>query len=432
MRLALTYLRLALAGLLLFDLQSCSHNPADLPAPAATIQKQELTITEAQTWYQSNYASTFSSSSSNSSSPASATSGSRNSSLSQTHLVWAHALTVGQGAQKLVLVPLVGDQTLFAGRPWQGTRYLVVTKNDNQALDGNLLELLLRRTTTPVDTVALFTSLYHNYHEGHPAALGQGEGYIITYTPDYHYIAGKHFRNGQLLAGNARLKFFPTGSSSHLKGGSPTSPQAPSGSGTFPTGPIANATNGGTCMAYYNSGNGGGAYIDSIGDCGGGNYVYDGNPDTTMPDIGGSYSGPGDYGGTGDSGGSGGSGSGGDNFPSGIINAPATVQQTTPTLGNYSATLAISPHFYQVINVKVELDTNTKDLKKVVVTLNGVVWFSKITQVGDGTLTSYDAATDTYSFRVDFQKDLGGYWSSQETIYGTISPSHGVGTLTIP
>ncbi|WP_375416219.1 hypothetical protein [uncultured Hymenobacter sp.] len=146
----------------------------------------------------------------------------------------------------------------------------------------------------------------------------------------------------------------------------------------------------------------------------------------------------GDYGGGGGDGGGGGGGSGsgggtsGTSFPNGIYDELATVQQTTPTLGNYAATLRLSPNTYQVINVKVELNTVTKDLKKIVVTLNGVTWLTKVTQVGDGTLTKYNATTDTYSFQVGLLKEVGGVWSTTKTIYGTISPTRGVGTLTIP
>lgn len=150
---------------------------------------------------------------------------------------------------------------------------------------------------------------------------------------------------------------------------------------------------------------------------------------------GGGYGGGGGYGSGG--GGSSGDGSGGGygsgtSFPNGFYDEAATIQQTIPTLGNYAATLLLRTSLYQVINVKVELDTTTKDLKKIVVTLNGVTWLTKITQVGDGTLTSYNAATDTYSFQVGLLKEIGGAWSTTRTIYGTISPSHGVGTLTIP
>ena len=66
------------------------------------------------------------------------------------------------------------------------------------------------------------------------------------------------------------------------------------------------------------------------------------------------------------------------------------------------------------------------------VSLNGVVWFTKLTQMEDGTLTKYEPSTDTYSFQVTFQKVLGDIWSSQRTLYGTISPSHGFATLSIP
>ncbi len=148
-------------------------------------------------------------------------------------------------------------------------------------------------------------------------------------------------------------------------------------------------------------------------------------------DTGGDGGGGDGDGGGGWGGGGGGGGSGGTEFPTGI-DSPANVQEQTPTLGDYAVKLAISKNSYQVINVNVEIDRANHDLKKVQVTLNGIVWFTKLNQVGDGTLTGYDPNTDTYSFKVTYQKVLGDIWSDQVTMTGTISPRSGIGTLTIP
>jgi hypothetical protein len=65
------------------------------------------------------------------------------------------------------LVPLAGDHALFTHSPYAGPRYLIVAKTATNALEGSLLEVLLRRTAAPIDTLALFTGLYRNYRSGH-------------------------------------------------------------------------------------------------------------------------------------------------------------------------------------------------------------------------------------------------------------------------
>jgi len=216
-------------------------------------------------------------------------------------LVWAHAITLGQGSQRLVLVPMAGDQALFATRPWQGTRYLVVARNTARALNGNVLELLLRRASTPIDTLALFSDLYKGFVSGRVAAPAQVEGLVMLYSADYHYLTGRQFRNGQLLPGTPRLIFLPYDRNGRNKNKG-TSPRTPTQS---------RVTGGNVCTDWYNGTTG--AYITTTGDCT--NYVYDPNP-IDYGDSGGiNYgnagtpadvlSGPSGYGGT-----SGGSGSG--------------------------------------------------------------------------------------------------------------------------
>lgn len=147
-------------------------------------------------------------------------------------------------------------------------------------------------------------------------------------------------------------------------------------------------------------------------------------------------------GGSGDSGGWGGGGDGSMRGGStGGTSTPTTAQYglaiaqiipVTPELGNYGATLRVMDNRYQVIEAQVEIDTNAKDLKKVVVSLGGVVWMTKLVQNGDGTLDGYNAATDTYSFHVSVTKVYGDAFANTRTLYGEISPSRGRGRIYFP
>ena len=294
MLLSYTYLRRALIGLLLILLQSCSHQQGELPAPASTADNS-ISISEAQIWYQDTYGLTFQINSHNEENGSSTVISNGKAGLSKTHLVWSRALTAQQAAQKLVLIPLANDQSLFAGRPWQGVRYLIVSKEVDGGIDSNIIELLMRRTNTPIDTVALFANLYYNYQAGSVIAPTKREGYVLFYSPDYHYLTGKHFRNGKVLAGNASLTFSPSNGSSQ-ENHSSANLQRTNGSIDGPiNGPIVN-----TCIDWYNAGTG--EYITTTGDCG-----------LTMPDLGESPTGtpgggggtPGDYAGGGGGGGTG-------------------------------------------------------------------------------------------------------------------------------
>lgn len=333
-------------------------------------------------------------------------------------MLWKRAVTTGQGDQKLVFIP-VNSVQVFTGGNWQGIRYLVVYKRLGQAINGNLIEILLRRTTAPIDTVNLLSELY-NSRGNHMAVSGQTESYAFLYSADYQYLSGKHFRDGKLLAENPRLKFFPTGAFNNSKSGSAAQKRA-DGLITTPTEPGFAAQ----CAVWYCLETG--QYITTTGDCGG---TAPAVPNPEMPGSGGGTTGPGDYGGGG--GGGGGDGGGNTSFPTGVATKSAYLEQQTPTLGNYSAQLTIITTGYNLINVLVELDTRTHEIQKISVTLNGIVWYVKISQVGDGTLLNYNPSTDTYTFQVTYQKILADFWSSQVTMTGTISPSHGIGTLTIP
>ena len=126
----------------------------------------------------------------------------------------------------------------------------------------------------------------------------QQEGYVMLYTPDYHYLAGKHFANGQ-ITGDARLAFRPTSSTSQAKAATNASRTSASATITkFPTGPIANATTeGGVCTDWYNASTG--AYITTTGDCSTSEVDF-GPPDPIFPGYGdGNFEGPSEYGGGG-------------------------------------------------------------------------------------------------------------------------------------
>jgi hypothetical protein len=417
MRLPFTAQRGALLGLLLAGLQACTHRAEELPLPA--LSQPALLASDAQTWYQSTIAPLGTGS--RQATVASAQASIRSAKPAPALLRWGRTVSVGPGADQLLLVPLANDAALFAHSTHVGTRYLVVTRTAAGGLEGSILELLLRRAAAPVDTASVVAAFYRHHRSGQWAAPASGEGLVLFYSAGYEYRTGRRFRDGHLLAGTVRLAF------QERAGGRPGGTAARRGAVPPGGGATTNFTEMGdaTCVDWYDGNTG--AYITSTGDCGPGGGTGGGDgPPYTGPGT----AGPGGYDPLPASGGGG--SSSGTSFPTGIANTAASVTQDTPTLGNYAATLFIRPNTYQVINVKVELDTNAKDLKKVVVTLNGVVWLTKFSQVGDGTLTNYDAATDTYFFQVTYQKILGDILSTQTTLFGTISPSRGRGTLTIP
>lgn len=193
-----------------------------------------------------------------------------------------------------MLVPLQGDAQRFAGRPVQGTRYLVVARDTNSLKPtGLIVELLLNHSTTPVDTSALLVSFYRSYQAaGTPAASTQGTGLVLFYTDSYRYRTGRRFENGIVQPGALHLGFRTR-----------KDPVAV-GRGGKPAGPTGNYDSV-VCTDWYyvNEDGSRGAYITTTGDCSG------------PPGSGGTVSGP--YGGYGDGGwggepGGGGSGDTGD------------------------------------------------------------------------------------------------------------------------
>ena len=155
MKTLLTYSRQLLLALGLAAVQSCAHRPAELPVPVPTTASG-LSVSEAQAWYQDTYPGAAIATGSNQLSSVTATAGGTSTAA---ELAWSRALTVGKGAQQLVLVPLAGDEALFAHTKYAGPRYLIVAKTANNVLEGNVLELLLPRSATSLDTLGLFTSL---------------------------------------------------------------------------------------------------------------------------------------------------------------------------------------------------------------------------------------------------------------------------------
>lgn len=283
MRVLSTCLRGALVWLLLIVNQSCSQRPDELPTPTSAPAGKGFSIAEAQAWYQGRYTSTASGTPTAVSSNSARTTADSAATSGNAALLWKRALAVGKGNEQLVLVPLTENHAPFAGQRWQGMRYLVIAKNDNQALDGNFVELLIRRTPTPVDTITLFTNLIRSHRRGRIEAPNLREGYLFLYSAEYRYLTGRHFSNGQLLRGTSQLVFIPSRGSSRTKSGSPLV----SGRATLPTlpqpgtgtGPVANSTSS-ACTDWYDGSTG--AYITTTGDC----YNY---PDFGGADFGVDY-----------------------------------------------------------------------------------------------------------------------------------------------
>lgn len=148
------------------------------------------------------------------------------------------------------------------------------------ALQGNLLELLLRRTSTPVDTAALIAALYQGYQQNTPAPASQGDGLLLVYSPTYQYLSGRRFRQGRYLPGRARLAFQRHPGSAQRA--SLAARLVPEEAGSnFTEMPDQ------TCIDWYDSNTG--EYITTTGDCSGGGTG--GEP----PYTGGGVPGPGGY-----------------------------------------------------------------------------------------------------------------------------------------
>jgi|GEM_PF-3367508 len=291
MKTLLTYSRQLLLALGLAAVQSCAHRPVELPVPVPTTASS-LSVSEAQAWYQDTYPGAAIATGSSQPSSVTATAGGTSTSA---ELVWSRALTVGKGAQQLVLVPLAGDEALFAHTKYVGPRYLIVAKTANNVLEGNVLELLLPRATASLDTLGLFTSLYRSYHSGHLVAPSVGEGFLFLYSPDYAYLTGRHFQQGQFQPQAIRLAFALRGTTQSAKAANYPGLEV---STTNNAPPIGN-----TCYDWYQESGGKYVYITSTGDC---SYGGDGGANVPYPYTGGGgpaggggYTGPSGHGGGG-------------------------------------------------------------------------------------------------------------------------------------
>ncbi|MGI4821327.1 MAG: hypothetical protein ACRYFV_08965 [Janthinobacterium lividum] len=248
-----------------------------------------MSISEAQNWYQTTYPGLLTATASDKATTSLAATTPATTPAAQ--LVWQQALTAGTGAQQLLLVPFAGDAALFAHGSFTGLRYLIIAKQTTNTLDGKVLEFLLPRTAQPVDTLALFTSLYRSYQRGSLVAPAQGEGYVFLYSATYQYLTGRRFEHGRFLPGAARLAFqlhpgtatSSTTKSAIIDGGATTNMASPIGA---------------TCLDWYSGETG--KYITTTGDCsygGGGDvppvYTGGGGP------AGGGSPGPSGYGGGG-------------------------------------------------------------------------------------------------------------------------------------
>jgi len=257
-------------------LAACTTQERDtLPAPSAA-----LSVAAVRTWYEATYKPAL---------PANSAAAQSTTLPATTYaLNWARAITLG-GADPLVLVPLAGDAPRFAGRSVRGSRYLVVGQAPHApALTGALVELLLQQSAAPVDTAALFASLYHGYRTGQPATGVAGTGTVVFYSADYHYATGRRFVDGVVQPGAVRLGF-------QARSAATAAPRAGVRVGGKVSSPTYVAP---ICMDLYQvMGDGSWLYVTSTGDCS--------NLPPPPSDGGGVYGGQGDGGWGGDGGGGG-------------------------------------------------------------------------------------------------------------------------------
>ena len=185
---------------------------------------------------------------------------------------------------------MAGDAALFEHSSHTGTRYLIVTASAPNALSGHLVELLLRRTADPVDTVALFSGLYRGYRSGPWTAPAHGDGLVLLYSADYRYLTGRRFRGGHWLPGTAWLGMQPHSVGSANRSTTSSTGAAGGGGTSNVEAPIP-------CIDWYSGSTG--EYITSTGDCssGGGGvpgvYTGGGGPGGGGPAGSGGYGGGG-------------------------------------------------------------------------------------------------------------------------------------------
>jgi hypothetical protein len=276
-----------MTGLLLAFVVACSsRRPDSVPVPSAS-----LSVAAARIWYEAAYTS-----------PGTVAGKAAAGDSTTPHpwaLQWSRAVKP-RSSPSLVLVPLQGDQQLFAGKSTQGTRYLIVAQQSNTpAPTGLIVELLLQQATTPIDTAALFAAFYTSYRAGRPAAPTQGQGVVLFYSAGYHYLTGRRFAGGAIQPGLVRLSF-------HKR------PPIPTTKATRNQPVHRDAS---TCTDWYQlNDDGSRTYITTTGYCG----------DT----AGGGGTGGGSFGSSGDGGwgGSGGGGGGGDPGSSGSGGDGGTVR----------------------------------------------------------------------------------------------------------
>ena len=369
MKTLLTYSRQILLALGLAAVQSCAHRPVELPVPVPTTASG-LSVSEAQAWYQDTYPGAAIATGSSQLSSVTATAGGTSTAA---ELAWSRALTVGKGAQQLVLVPLAGDEALFAHTKYIGPRYLIVAKTANNVLEGNVLELLLPRATASLDTLGLFTSLYRSYHSGHLVAPGVGEGFLFLYSPDYAYLTGRHFQQGQFQPQTIRLAFAPRGTTQAAK------------AANYPELEVSTTNNappiGNTCYDWYQESGGKYVYITSTGDC---SYGGDGGANVPYPYTGGG--GP--------------AGGGGYTGPSGHGGGGASnpiAEDGIPSIGDHAKIMKYQYDSTTEIDILLEWTASTHEIDKVSLTTVGLTYGTTFVPYGNG-IGSYIASSNSYNY----------------------------------
>ncbi|RSK31243.1 hypothetical protein [Hymenobacter metallilatus] len=210
----------------------------DQPTPASS-----LSVTEASDWYKSIHPAQ----------PATIRTSaySQRKDSSSATLNWSKAFSLSQDGQSLVLVPYQGDHALFARSAVKGVRYLIVTKKAT-IFDGVTIEILLKPTAAGLDTLSLLTDLYRSYSQKNSRVPLAGEGAVLFYNQEYHFLTGHFFTHAGVLKKSIRLMFQPRQASADQFG---------------PSNRMDFVPEVGKCYDWYTPD---GEYITTTGDCDGG------------------------------------------------------------------------------------------------------------------------------------------------------------------
>ncbi|SHK63509.1 hypothetical protein SAMN02746009_01295 [Hymenobacter psychrotolerans DSM 18569] len=299
--------------------------------------------------------------------------GPENTSQPVLQLQWAAAVTLQAGPQEHTLVPIVDNREMFENQD-VAYRYLVIATTSGQQPTASILEIIAQnRRYSEAEAPALAHALYQRLQTGAGPLDGAFTGYAFLYDRTYAYRQGLSATAGAVVAGATRLQ-------ARRLGGPDTE----------------------SCTDWYVRVNGAWAYYTTT--CTNSVYI---DPDIGQPIFPGpsGWGGPTDHPDLGSGNGSGGTND--DGFDPNDSNSydatdDAMVTLDGPTLGDYGAVIRTRYDAASTLELKIEIDTRTHDVKKMVLTMAGLMGPTTLSQTGDGNFLRYDSSTNRYYFSVTF------------------------------